>query len=95
MSQPQRSYSRVGPDGRFEWIDPPAQSAADAAIRPTRIRSRLETDDEVRARLSVAHASRNPWAPRETFGLSRGRALDELLKVYGLPARGYIDEVIP
>jgi len=84
-----RSYSRWNPKtGDVDWIDP------STPVTPPRVRSRIETDDEVRARLTPAHHAQNPHYPPEHFRGTHGRSLDDLLKIYGLPPRRYVDEVI-
>lgn len=52
-----------------------------------KVRSRLETDDEVRARITVAR----PWWGSSQVAYS-GQKLDNMLKNIGLPPRKVIDE---
>jgi hypothetical protein len=77
-----RPYSRLNPaTGRIEWVTPEEHAAG----KPKR--SRLESDDEVRARIRAAVP---PWdLPSDTL---RGKQLDRELKRYNLPERRWFDE---
>lgn len=72
-----RPYSTLH-RGRIVWVAP-----ADSTLSP-RLRSRRENDDEVRARLKVVVGL--------TYSKYSGKELDEQLKYWGLPARGWVDE---
>lgn len=86
MSRPDigpRPYSTCTPDGQIVWVMPSDPKPA------RKLRSRLENDDEVRARIRAAGHT--------PFGLSsaRGNILDDYLRLYGLTARACVDEVQP
>lgn len=92
-----RPYSTLR-DGKIVWVYP-GESLADrlnGRVRDAKLkfRSRLETDDEVRARLDAEIKRRRqaePWwiwfYPRNT-----SKDLDAELKGLGLPPRQMIDE---
>lgn len=88
MPSDRRSYSRVNPaTGAIEWTDPETPSARPAPAR----RSRMETDDEVRARL-YPHVKKMASFLPSTVSSSRGKGLDKWLAAYGLPPRQWVDE---
>jgi hypothetical protein len=74
-----RPFSRLR-DGKLEWVAPAEPGPA------AKVRSRRETDAEVRARLVGV----DRWLIR---GMS-GRQLDEMLEMLKLPERKMIDEVV-
>lgn len=78
-----RPYSTLTPDGRIVWVTPSDPPPA------RKLRSRMENDDEVRARIRAAG--------HLPFGLSSvsGAVLDSYLKMYGLTPRACVDEVDP
>lgn len=77
-----RPYSTLI-DGRIVWVAPGEAPPAKAK------RTRLETDDEVRARLSA-------WARSSgyvgDYSWLLGNELDDHLKHVGLPARQFVEE---
>jgi len=81
-----RPYSTLRGD-KIVWVTP--EEHAD----PTKKRSRLESDSEVRKRLSAA--ADDFWAQvygRPTYTGVSGPALDQLLHEKRLPPRGYVDD---
>ena len=80
-----RPYSRFNPrTGQVEWVEPSAPAPG------RNVRTRMENDDEVRRRLIAAGL---PWS-KDQSGL-RGRYLDKLLRLAGLPERHLVEEVEP
>lgn len=74
-----RPYSRYNPaTGRVEWVAPPEPG------RQRRLRSRLETDDELRARFDRYD--------RERTRRLHGAELDAFVKREGHPPRRFLDE---
>ncbi len=82
-----RPYSWLNPaTGRIEWVAP--GDGRDSAAPAVKVRSRLETDAEVQARLRAAGKDDG-----SDFGLA-GVKLDQLLKYYSLPPRQHLDEIV-
>lgn len=75
-----KSYSYLAPNGRIVWVDP------EPAAPPKAVRTRLETDAEVRSRMRGAGYT--------VSDLSRGKALDDSMRIWGLPPRKQIDETV-
>lgn len=78
-----RSYSTLR-GGQIVWADPDTKPAV-----PPKVRSRLETDKEVIARIKEWY----PATYRNMAGDESGHKLDQLLKHLGTK-RHHIDEVI-
>jgi len=88
MTEPARPYSTLR-DGKIVWVYP------GEALPAAKVRSRLETDSEVRTRLNAEIKRRRAADP---FWLwfkqpGSGKDLDADLKELGLPARQMVDEV--
>ena len=75
-------------DGKIVWVTPEEHATG------KRVRSRSETDDEVRARIKAGWTAWTYWDPVPDLRKYSSKELDNLLKVKGLPARKFIDEVI-
>ncbi len=77
----QRAYQTLR-GGRMVWVYPGETPP------PAKLRSRQETDDEVRARIMLDR----PWWTREEMARHSGPALDRMLKNLALPPRKIVDE---
>jgi len=84
ISREPSAYSRLNnTTGKIEWVYP-GDKPSGAPVR--RVRTRLETDDEVRIRLHNA-------SQHISAGKLSGRQLDDLLLAWSLELRKWIDEV--
>jgi hypothetical protein len=82
-----RPYSTLR-DGKIIWVVPEVNQ-----LGPKK-RSRLETDDEVRARIKAGWRAWTYWDPVPDLRKYGSKELDNLLKVKGLEPRKVVDEVV-
>lgn len=83
ISRAPSAYSRLNSTtGKIEWVYPDDKPNG-AFMRKAHVR--LETDDEVRTRLHSA-------SKHVSAGKLSGKELDDLLTVWGLESRKWIDE---
>lgn len=85
-----KAYQRLV-NGKLEWVYPGTElrDKLKAKIKAIKLnlRSRLETDDEVRSRLS-----KDPIGRNMSWKMFSGDQLDDALADYKLPARQWIEE---